>query len=171
MKKSIHILAVFLFPAIVFAQTPSLYDEWSPMLFGTKAHFVISEKEIVLTFPQEAETGPIAAFLTAPMPSPASPTVEAKSDPAVSHTTKVKLLKVVYDSAQAKGRFFVSVETKYDTNILPLRFLLKDNGEAEIGLAGDLSAMLGLGKKQSLKQLEKATSPSAKKTAKKRKGG
>jgi len=168
MKKSILILAAFLFPAIVIAQTPSLYDEWSPMLFGTKAHFVISQNEIVLTFPQETETGPIAAFLTAPaMPSPESPKIDVKTDPAVSRTTKVKLLKVIYDSVQAKGRFFISIESKYDTNILPMRFLLKDNGEAEIGLAANPMSFLEGGKK-SLKQIEKETSPSAKKTHKKR---
>jgi TonB family protein len=159
------LLLSILFPALVFAQTPSLYDEWSPSIAGTIVHITITQNEIIAS--NSGKGNSIATYLTAqaPMPSSDAPKVETKSDIIAPKVEKAKLLKVVYDSAQAKGRLFVQSE-KESTPIIALSFLIKDNGQMQIGLASnimdmisDLDCMPSKTKKQkTLKQVERATS-------------
>jgi TonB family protein len=154
-----YIILVFaiVFPSIVFGQTPTLLGEWSPELAGTIAHFTITSDEITMTVPSKMPAlGAIMSMADRPQPA-----ATAKNGPLVTKTEKVKILKIVYDSAQAKGRAFLQSE-KGDAGIIPIRFVMTDNGELKFGLAGDILSKYS----NSLKDLEKATRPSAKKPLK-----
>src|SRR5437762_60061 len=103
------ITALILFPAVLFAQTtPSLYDDWYPGISGSSMHFSIS-KDRIITTETKSSSGGIQTFLALQVPALDAENVEIKSDPAAPRikSDTLKLLKVVYDSAQAKGRLFM----------------------------------------------------------------
>ncbi|MDP4231629.1 MAG: hypothetical protein Q8916_14615, partial [Bacteroidota bacterium] len=159
------LLFLLVFPAFVLAQTPVIYDEWSPALFGSTVHVKISKHEIIVRHQSSGLINELPQFLTAPMPEGDNPS--AAPEMKESHSEKLdtaRLLKVVYDSAKAKGRLFFEFAGKdassdYGPYIIPLTFWTKDNGEMEIGLAPN--ALESAFEKKTLKEVERSSRKSA----------
>ncbi|MEP7235519.1 MAG: LemA family protein [Ignavibacteriota bacterium] len=162
-----YILSVFLAfsAASVFAQTPALFDTWSPMLAGSVIHISISEHRIIAHIPNEKMVTELPDFMALPSPKSQSdmPVEPGIFSPVSEKDDTLLVLKVVFDSAKAKGRIFTR-PSKLDKSILPLAFLIRDNGEAEIGIAGDISDLIS-DRSKSLKQVERMTRPGAKRRA------
>lgn len=158
--KYIALLAVLLVPALMSAQTPSLFGDWSPAIMGSKIHITISEHEVIAKHQASGLISGLPQFLPAPMPegTSADKAIE-RSESIMEKSDTAKLLKVVYDSAKAKGRLFI--EEGKSKNIMVFSFLLHDDGEMGIGIAMDpLSDFTA--KKKTLKELEKASRNPAK---------
>ncbi|MFI5263068.1 MAG: energy transducer TonB [Candidatus Kapaibacterium sp.] len=160
-----YILPVFLLllTTLTSAQTPRICDSWSPALAGSVVHITITEHQVIAIHPREGFAKALPDF----MALPSSQTETAQPMEVVHYNNfseeadTIELLKVVYDSAKTKGRLFIRLEKGKDF-ILPLTFLLRENGEAEIGIAPGSMNLDRLGKAMTLKQVERATRPSAK---------
>ena len=122
----------FVFLSIIFlsvrlgAQTPGLYDTWTcsypyyiPAIKITPDTIEIIEEAIYKPNPKTI------------LPSAEDLRKDSAGKTGFPRIKKIILLKVIYDSAQAKGRIFFQ-RGKY-SGIAYLRFLIKDNGEASFG--------------------------------------
>ena len=101
-----YFLSIFLYLVSnsLSAQTQGICDEWKGMITGSLIHFRVSGHRIIVYHYDKGKY--------------------TKADTA-------SVVKILYDSAKAKGRFFVKKNTSSrDTNMFS--FYLKDNGEGQI---------------------------------------
>jgi TonB family protein len=101
-------IAFILFPSLVFAQAPSIYDIWRPTFdFGVDPAIIITPDS--WNFAEPTQT-----------------------DSAIRKEKRDTLYRVIFDSAQAKGRLLVK---SGKDNVAVIRFHLSDEGVATFSFA------------------------------------
>ena len=104
--KYIVILCVLVLSSLSIAQTPNLYDEWTPSFDGMKVHITIRPDSFIVIAPKSERSS--SQFQTLPMESSHKP--EQKSTPKLNTNTWkecIAVLTVYFDSLQAKELMFI----------------------------------------------------------------
>ena len=104
--KYIVILFVLVFSSLSIAQTPSLYDEWTPSFMGTEVLISIRPDSIIVSSLKSKRS--FSQLQTLPMES--TQNLQQESNPKLksnSWNESVGILKIDFDSLHAKGRIFI----------------------------------------------------------------
>ncbi|MDP4236421.1 MAG: energy transducer TonB [Bacteroidota bacterium] len=127
--KRIILFCVLFGAATSFAQTPKLYDTWTTALMGSMIRITITEHEIIAS-PVHGSGAGMPQFLSVPSPNTGTSgsKEETRSETRDANENRMPLLKVIFDSAQAKGRLFL-IQRKGDSTVEVGYFLITDRGE------------------------------------------
>src|SRR5436190_295946 len=116
---------ILLVSSVVFSQTPSLYDTWRTSAPLYNAVIKISPDKVEIIDAKNYDSSPSSLL-------PSSKELDSSHVIRANPRAKIiDILKVIYDSAQAKGRIFFQ-RGKY-SGIACLKFCLFDNGTVILG--------------------------------------